>query len=80
LIATEFLSRDSERQRWREYEEMVDWVTLQVRQARRDLNKVAERYRVQSESLELAQKRQLQITVLRRVSKAILISLCWFIG
>ena len=44
-------------QRQREYEEMVDWVTLEVRQAYRDLTKAAERHRVQLESLELAQKR-----------------------
>jgi outer membrane protein TolC len=44
-------------QRQREYEEMVDWVTLEVRQAYRDLTKAAERHRVQLESRELAQKR-----------------------
>ncbi len=70
MIATEFLSHESERQRRREYEEMVDWVTLQVRQAHRDLNKAAERYRGQSESLDLAQKRQLQITILEGCQKS----------
>ena len=44
-------------QRQREYEEMVDWVTLEIRQAYRDLTKAAERHCVQLESLELAQKR-----------------------
>jgi len=44
-------------QRKREYEEMTDRVTLEVRQAYRDLTEAAERYRVQLENLELAQKR-----------------------
>ena len=44
-------------QRQREYEEMVDWVILEIRQAYRDLTKAAERYRIQLENLELAQKR-----------------------
>ncbi len=44
-------------QRKREYEEMVDWVTLEVRQAYRDLTEAAERHRVQLEGLELAKKR-----------------------
>ena len=44
-------------QRQREYEEMVDWLTLEVRQAHRDLTQAAERYRLQLESLELAKKR-----------------------
>jgi len=44
-------------QRQREYEETVDWVTLEIRQAYRDLTKAAERHCVQLESLELAQKR-----------------------
>ncbi|MHC4125146.1 MAG: TolC family protein [Planctomycetota bacterium] len=44
-------------QRQREYEEMVDWVTLEIRQAYRDLTKAAERHRIQLENLELAQKR-----------------------
>ncbi|MBN2456160.1 MAG: TolC family protein [Sedimentisphaerales bacterium] len=43
--------------RQREYEEMADWVTLEIRQAYRDLTKAAQRHRVQLESLELAQKR-----------------------
>ena len=57
-------------QRQREYEEMVDWVTLQVRQARRDLNKAAERYRVQSQSLELAQKRYNNTLLLMQYGRA----------
>ncbi len=44
-------------QRQREYEEMADWVTLEIRQAYRDLTKAAERHRIQLENLELAQKR-----------------------
>jgi len=44
-------------QRQREYEEMADWVTLEVRQAYRDLAEAAERHRVQLECLELAEKR-----------------------
>jgi len=44
-------------QRQREYEEMVDWVTLEIRQAYRDLTKAAERHRIQLESLDLAKKR-----------------------
>jgi outer membrane protein TolC len=41
----------------RAFEEAVDIVVLQVRQAYRDLSEAAERYRVQLESLKLAQKR-----------------------
>jgi len=44
-------------QRQRECEEMSDWVTLEVRQAYRDLTEAAERYRVQSEGVALAEKR-----------------------
>jgi len=44
-------------QRQRECEEMSDWVTLEVRQAYRDLMEAAERYRVQSEGVALAEKR-----------------------
>ncbi|HIJ67182.1 MAG TPA: TolC family protein [Planctomycetes bacterium] len=44
-------------QRKREHEEMADWVTLEVRQAYRDLTEAAERHRIQTESLELAKKR-----------------------
>ncbi|UCE99439.1 MAG: TolC family protein [Planctomycetota bacterium] len=41
----------------RQYEEMADWVKLEVRQAYRDLTEAAERYRLQSEGLGLARKR-----------------------
>jgi outer membrane protein TolC len=44
-------------QREREYEQASDVVTLEVRRAHRDLVEAAERYRVQSESVKLAQKR-----------------------
>jgi len=44
-------------QRRREYEEMVDWVTLEVRQAHRNLTETMQRYKLQSEALELAVKR-----------------------
>jgi len=44
-------------QRRREYEEISDLVTLQVRQAYRDLKEAAERYRVNSEKLALAKER-----------------------
>jgi len=41
----------------RQYEEMSDWVKLEVRSAYRDLNEAAERYRLNTEGLELAKKR-----------------------
>jgi len=44
-------------QRQREYDEAADMVMLQVRQAYRDFTEAAERYKVQSESLKLAEKR-----------------------
>jgi outer membrane protein TolC len=44
-------------QREREYEQANDVVTLEVRRAHRDLVEAAERYRVQLESVKLAQKR-----------------------
>ena len=44
-------------QQQREYELAADTVTLEVRQARRDLIEAAERYKVLSEALELAQRR-----------------------
>ena len=44
-------------QQEREYEQVADTVALQVRQAYRDLTEAAERYRVQLESLKVAQKR-----------------------
>ena len=44
-------------QQHRQYEEAIDMVVLEVRQAYRDLTESAQRYRVQSESLELASER-----------------------
>ena len=44
-------------QRQREYDQAADIVRLQVREAYRDLSEAAERYKVQSESLMLAEKR-----------------------
>jgi outer membrane protein TolC len=44
-------------QRQREFEEAADTVVLEMRQDYRDLTNAAERYRVQLDSLELAQKR-----------------------
>ncbi len=41
----------------RQYEEMSDWVKLEVRTAYRDLTEAAERYRLNTEGLELAKKR-----------------------
>jgi len=43
--------------RQRDYEQAADTVNLQVRQAHRDLTEAAERYKVLSEALELAQRR-----------------------
>ena len=57
-------------QRQREYEEMSDWVTLEVRQAYRDLTEAAERYRVQSESVALAQKRLKNTSLLLQYGRA----------
>ena len=44
-------------QRRRNHTEMSDWVTLQVRQAYRELKEAADRYQVNSDELELAQER-----------------------
>lgn len=44
-------------QKQREYEQASDMVTLEVRQSYRDLTEAAQRYRVQTEALELARKR-----------------------
>jgi len=44
-------------QRQREYDQAADIIRLQVRQAHRDLTEAAERYRVQLESLKLAEER-----------------------
>jgi len=57
-------------QRQREYEEMADWVTLEIRQAYRDLTEAAERHRVQLENLELARKRLKDTYLLLRYGRA----------
>jgi len=44
-------------QRQREYDQAADMVRLKVRQAYCDLSEAAERYKVQSDSLILAEKR-----------------------
>lgn len=44
-------------QRQREYDNNIDTVKLDVRQAYRDLEEAAQRYRIQKNSLELAEKR-----------------------
>jgi outer membrane protein TolC len=44
-------------QREREHEQASDVIALEVRRAHRDLVEAAERYRVQAESVKLAQKR-----------------------
>jgi len=56
--------------RKREYEEMVDLVTLEVRQAYRDLTKAAECYRIQLQNLELAQKRFTNALLLMQYGRA----------
>ncbi len=57
-------------QRQREYEEIADWVTLEVRQAYRDLAEATERHRVQLESLKLARKRFKDTYLLLQYSRA----------
>ena len=57
-------------QRQREYEEMADWATLEVRGAYRDLIEAAQRHRVQLESLELAEKRLKDTCLLLRYGRA----------
>ncbi len=44
-------------QRQRDYEQTVDWVTLEVRQACRDITEATQRRKLQLEALALAQKR-----------------------
>jgi len=51
-------------QREREYENDMDEVKLEVRQAHRELEEAAERYRIQNNSLELAKKRVESTTIL----------------
>jgi len=57
-------------QRQREYEDMSDWVTLEVRLAYRDLTKEAERYKVQLDNLKLAKKRFDDTTMLMQYGRA----------
>ncbi|MHC4143892.1 MAG: TolC family protein [Planctomycetota bacterium] len=57
-------------QRQREYEQASDVVTLEVRQAHRDLSEAAERYKVLSEALELAQQRFNRTFLLLQYGKA----------
>ncbi len=57
-------------QQRRAYEEMADTVVLQVRQAYRDLLEAAESYRIQSESLQLAQKRFDDTSLLMQYGRA----------
>ena len=57
-------------QRQREYEQAADTVTLEVRQAHRDLTEAVQRYKVLSESLDLAQKRFNNTFLLLQYGKA----------
>jgi outer membrane protein TolC len=57
-------------QRERNYEQALDTVALEVRQALRDLNEAAERYRVQQQSLELAQERYKNTELLLQYGRA----------
>lgn len=57
-------------QRQRDYDQAADIVTLEVRQAHRDLVEAAERYGVLSDELELAQKRFDNTFLLLRYGKA----------
>jgi len=56
--------------RQREYEQAAETVNLQVRQAYRDLTEAAERYKVLSEALELAQRRFDKTFLLLQYSRA----------
>lgn len=57
-------------QRQRDYEEGMDTVVLQVRQAYRDLTEAAERHRIQLQALELARKRFDNTFLLLRYARA----------
>jgi outer membrane protein TolC len=57
-------------QQRRAYEEMADTVVLQIRQAYRDLLEAAESYRILSESLQLAQKRFDDTSLLMQYGRA----------
>ena len=58
-------------QRQREYENAEDEVKFDVRQAYRDLQEAAERYRIQKNSLELAEKRVESTSLLLEAGRAI---------
>jgi len=49
---------------------MADWVTLEVRQAYRDLTEAAERHRVQIEGLKLARERFEKTLLLMQYGRA----------
>lgn len=57
--------------REREYEEEIDQVKLDIRQAYRDLNEAATRYGIQSKSLELAQIRVDSTSMLLRAGRVV---------
>lgn len=57
-------------QNQRQYEQAADTVTLEVRQAYRDLAEASERYRVQLDSLELARKRLANTSLLMQYGRA----------
>jgi outer membrane protein TolC len=56
--------------RQRDYDQAADTVTLEVRQAHRDLTEAAERYKVSTDALELAQKRFNNTFLLLQYSRA----------
>jgi len=57
-------------QRQREYELSADTIRLEVRQAYRDLAEAAERYRIQSEALKVAQERFRKTNLLMQYARA----------
>jgi len=57
-------------QRQREFEEAADTVVLEIRQDYRDLTNAAEQYRVQLDSLKLAQKRLNNTLLLMQYGRA----------
>jgi outer membrane protein TolC len=54
----------------RRYDESIDNVKLEVRQAYRDLQEAAERYQIQKSSLQLAEKRVESTTLLLDAGRA----------
>ena len=56
--------------RQREYEQATDTVTLEIRQAYRDLTEATERYKTQKQALDLAQKRFDSTTLLLEYRRA----------